>query len=106
MEEDSTIADTTAIVSLAHVRLQVKSRLLRTACCPDKDLVVLVSDVGSECKMSLWKMQGSKRWEVSLGNCEGTGNERSEVSALSWSPDGQYHSSRMAKGNELISVCL
>ncbi|EJD03914.1 uncharacterized protein FOMMEDRAFT_167218 [Fomitiporia mediterranea MF3/22] len=81
MEDDSS-----AIISLATVRLQAKSRLFLTACCPDKDLVVLVSRVGSADKMSLWKMQGSKKWEVDTNKgCSSS----DEVTALNWSPDGQ-----------------
>ncbi|KLO20277.1 hypothetical protein SCHPADRAFT_918366 [Schizopora paradoxa] len=77
-----------AIVSLAYVRLQLKSRLLSTACCPDKDLVVIISRTGTNAgdKMSLWKMQGSKKWEVETG---GGLDEHEEITALGWSPDGQ-----------------
>ena len=80
MEEDAN-----SIVSLATVRLQAKSRLLLTACCPDKDLVVLISRVGTSDKMSLWKMQGSKKWEVDMNKGDGAVDE---VTALNWSPDG------------------
>ncbi|KAL5495217.1 hypothetical protein ACEPAI_680 [Sanghuangporus weigelae] len=82
--EQSTEMDGTTISSLATVRLQAKSRLFLTACCPDKDLVVLISRVGSGDKMSLWKMQGAKKWEVDLSK----GNP-DEVTAVNWSPDGQ-----------------
>ena len=78
-----------AISSLATVRLQAKSRLFLTACCPDKDLVVLISRAGSSDKMSLWKMQGSKKWEVELSSEDG---EPGEVTAVNWSPDGAYSS--------------
>lgn len=84
--EQSMEGDGTAITSLATVRLQAKSRLFLTACCPDKDLVVLISRVGSGDKMSLWKMQGAKKWEVDLG--KGTGAP-DEVTAVNWSPDGE-----------------
>ncbi|KAI5124653.1 hypothetical protein M0805_004261 [Coniferiporia weirii] len=94
------MTDETAIASLATVRLQAKSRLLVTACCPDKDLVVLVSRVGTEDKMSLWKMQGAKKWEVDMSSQADAGAP-SEVTALNWSPDGQtivvaHHPSRIS----------
>lgn len=78
-----------AIVSMAHVRLQLKSRLLSTACCPDKDLVVIISRTGTNVgdKMSLWKMQGSKKWEVETGRGV---DEHEEITALGWSPDGMF----------------
>ena len=79
--------ETTSIVSLANVRLQLKSRLLPSALCPDKDLVVLISQTGNVDKMSLWKMQGSKKWEVDVSPNEA---ERDEITALTWSPDGEH----------------
>lgn len=86
------------ITPLAHVKLQARSRLLRTACCPDKDLVAIVSVAGSERKMSLWKMQGSKKWEVTIS----TGNVDDDVVALTWSPDGE----RVCNMEMLRGLCL
>ncbi|KAH8120371.1 anaphase-promoting complex, cyclosome, subunit 4-domain-containing protein [Phellopilus nigrolimitatus] len=78
--------DATVISSLATVRLQAQSRLLPTACCPDKDLVILISRVGSDDKMSLWNMQGAKKWEVDMNQ---GGSAQDEITALNWSPDGK-----------------
>ena len=89
MEEE----ETTAIVSLAAVRLQSKSCLFPTACCPDKDLVVLVSKAtGADERLSLWKLQGAKKWEVDLvrGAVGADANAEPElVTGLTWSPDGE-----------------
>ncbi|KAJ7487618.1 anaphase-promoting complex, cyclosome, subunit 4-domain-containing protein [Mycena galericulata] len=72
--------------SLAAVHLPSACRLLASACCPDKDLLVLVSRLGGRDRMSLWKMQGSKTWEVDVG----TDDKSSEqIVGLAWSPDGQ-----------------
>ncbi|KAJ6519839.1 anaphase-promoting complex, cyclosome, subunit 4-domain-containing protein [Mycena sanguinolenta] len=72
--------------SLAAVHLPSVCRLLASACCPDKDLLVLVSRLGGRDRMSLWKMQGSKTWEVDVG----TDDKSSEqIVGLAWSPDGQ-----------------
>ncbi|KAJ6575135.1 anaphase-promoting complex, cyclosome, subunit 4-domain-containing protein [Mycena capillaripes] len=72
--------------SLAAVHLPSVCRLLSSACCPDKDLLVLVSRLGGRDRMSLWKMQGSKTWEVDVG----TDDKSSEqIVGLAWSPDGQ-----------------
>ncbi|KAJ7706158.1 anaphase-promoting complex, cyclosome, subunit 4-domain-containing protein [Mycena rosella] len=72
--------------SLAAVHLPSICRLLASACCPDKDLLVLVSRLGGRDRMSLWKMQGSKTWEVDVG----TDDKSSEqIVGLAWSPDGQ-----------------
>ncbi|KAJ4484101.1 anaphase-promoting complex, cyclosome, subunit 4-domain-containing protein [Lentinula lateritia] len=69
--------------SLAAVQLPLSSRLLASACCPDKDLLVLVTRLGGHDRMSLWKMQGSKTWEIDVS----TSSER--IVGVAWSPDGQ-----------------
>lgn len=72
--------------SLSAVHLPSVCRLLASACCPDKDLLVLVSRLGGRDRMSLWKIQGSKTWEVDVG----TDDQSSEqIVGLAWSPDGQ-----------------
>ena len=81
----------TCIASLASVRLHSSSRVLRSASCPDKDLVVLITNDGVTEKMSLWKIQGSKKWEVDIVLDDGV---KDEITALAWSPDGtptQFH---------------
>lgn len=76
----------TVISSLATVRLHSTSRLLPSACCPDKDLIVLVTNDGVTEKMSLWKVQGSKKWEVDITQ---EGNVKDEIAAITWGPDGE-----------------
>ncbi|KAH7930991.1 hypothetical protein BV22DRAFT_1027754 [Leucogyrophana mollusca] len=72
--------------SLAVLQLPSPCRLLASACCPDKDLVVLVSRLGGRDKMSLWKMQGSKKWEIDVG----TDDRATEgIAGLAWSASGQ-----------------
>lgn len=88
--DESAIEDNTVISSLANVRLQAKSRLLKNSCCPDKDLVALVSHTGDEEKLSLWKLQGSKKWEIDMDYGELNGETiTGEINALNWSPDGR-----------------
>lgn len=79
--------DLNAFASLAVLQLPSQSRLLTTACCPDKDLVVLLSRLGGKDKMSLWKMQGSKKWEVGMGTDD---TKAEDIVGLAWSPDGEY----------------
>ncbi|KAJ3750355.1 anaphase-promoting complex, cyclosome, subunit 4-domain-containing protein [Lentinula detonsa] len=69
--------------SLATVQLSSPSRLLVSACCPDKDLLVIITRLGGHDRMSLWKMQGSKTWEVDVS----TNSER--IVGIAWSPDGR-----------------
>ena len=72
-------------VSLAKLSLPSFSRLLRSACCPDKDLVVIISPQNGKDHVSLWKMQGSKKWQVDVHSV----SVRSEtIVDLAWSPDG------------------
>jgi len=77
--------ESNAFASLAILHLPSACRLLASACCPDKDLVVLISRLGGQDRMSLWKMQGSKTWEVEVGTDE---NASEQIVGLAWSPDG------------------
>jgi len=72
-------------VSLAKLQLPVSSRLLPSACCPDKDLVVTISPQNGKDHVTLWKMQGSKKWEVDVRS-DSVRNEA--IVDLAWSPDG------------------
>jgi anaphase-promoting complex subunit 4 len=78
-----------AFASIAVLQLPSQSRLLASACCPDKDLVVLISRLGGKDRMSLWKMQGSKKWEVDVGTEEASVEE---IVGIAWSPDGKSES--------------
>jgi anaphase-promoting complex subunit 4 len=79
--------DTNAFTSLAEVQLQPACRILRSACCPDKDLVILVSRLGGKDRLALWKIQGSKKWEVDVASDQNGGQEIVDVA---WSPDGKF----------------
>lgn len=78
--------NTNAFALLATLQLPSTCRLLASACCPDKDLVVLISRVGSKDRMSLWKMQGSKKWDVDVGS---SSTKSVEIVGVAWSPDGK-----------------
>ncbi|KAF9044704.1 hypothetical protein BDZ89DRAFT_1155514 [Hymenopellis radicata] len=73
-----------AFSSLSVVQLAAPSRLLPSACCPDKDLVVLVSRLGTQERLSLWKLSGTKSWEVDI-----TSGNDDHVVDVAWSPDGR-----------------
>ena len=74
-----------AILSLAHLQLPASSRLLPSSWCPDKDLLVVVPRSGNKDRLSLWKMQGSKKWEVDVDSDNAT---QSAIVDIAWSPDG------------------
>ncbi|TFK41138.1 anaphase-promoting complex, cyclosome, subunit 4-domain-containing protein [Crucibulum laeve] len=77
---------TTAFTALRAVHLPSASRLLASSCCPDKDLVVLLSRLGGIDRISLWNSGScTKVWEVDIGD----ENNSAQVIALAWSPDGQ-----------------
>lgn len=69
---------------LASFRLPSAVRLLPTALCPDKDLLVLVTSVDNKDRLSLWNLQGSRKWEVEVDT---SGPHPEEIVALAWSPD-------------------
>ncbi|KAI0307739.1 anaphase-promoting complex, cyclosome, subunit 4-domain-containing protein [Multifurca ochricompacta] len=73
-------------VSLAKLPLPLSSRLLPAACCPDKDLVVTISPQNGKDHITLWKMQGSKKWEVDVRS-DSVRNET--IVDLAWCPNGQ-----------------
>ena len=76
-----------AFASLAVLQMPPFSRLLPASCCPDKDLVLVISRLGGKDRLSLWKMQGSKKWEIDIYT-DGSHNE--EIVDLAWSPNGEY----------------
>ena len=76
-----------AFTSIASLRLPTTSRVLRSSWCPDKDLLVIVTRPGGRDKLSLWKMQGSKKWEVDFDR-DILGIET--VIDIAWSPDGEW----------------
>ncbi|KAF5370216.1 hypothetical protein D9615_010061 [Tricholomella constricta] len=73
---------------LSLLQFPSSTRLLTSACCPDKDLVVLISRLGGRDRLSLWNYShGSKAWEVDVG--VGDESVLAEITGLAWSPDGQ-----------------
>jgi anaphase-promoting complex subunit 4 len=77
--------ETNAFSQISALYLPSVSRLLLPACSPDKDLVALISRLGGKDRLSLWKMQRSKKWEVDVGTDQ---NRSEEIVALAWSPSG------------------
>jgi anaphase-promoting complex subunit 4 len=69
---------------LASFQLPSAARLLPTALCPDKDLLLLVTSLNNKDRLSLWNLQGSKKWEVEV---DASGPNPEEIVALTWSPD-------------------
>ena len=69
---------------LASFRLPSAARLLPTSLCPDKDLLLLITSVNNKDRLSLWNIQGSKKWEVEV---DLVGPNPEEIVALTWSPD-------------------
>ncbi|KDQ08489.1 hypothetical protein BOTBODRAFT_191754 [Botryobasidium botryosum FD-172 SS1] len=74
--------------SLANAIVAANSRLYYTSWCPRLDIFVVVTRVDGKDKLSLWKMAGSRIWEVAVAKDI---VEREEVSGVCWSPDGMDH---------------
>ena len=72
---------------LASFRLPSAARLLPTALCPDKDLLLLITNLNDKDRLSLWNLQGSKKWEVEV---DASGSSPEGIVALTWSPDCAY----------------
>ena len=83
----------TTIASVATIQLPSTSRILPTAWCPDKDLLVVASHP-HQGKLTLYKMQGSKKWELTIKphpSFEKKSDE-ADVVDVAWSPDGMSSS--------------
>jgi anaphase-promoting complex subunit 4 len=76
-----------SFVLLGEFAVPPKTYLSQGACNPEKDLVLLIHCSESRDTLSLWKLQGSKRWEIDVvGNFDVNGSLRH----ISWSPDGTF----------------
>jgi len=76
----------TSFSQLGQFYVAPGSRLLPGACNSEKDLVILVQRGESRDTISLWRLQGTKRWEIDvIANHDATGRVR----GVTWSPDGK-----------------
>ncbi|TBU35229.1 anaphase-promoting complex, cyclosome, subunit 4-domain-containing protein [Dichomitus squalens] len=91
----------TTIAPVATIQLPAASRVLRTSWCPDKDLLVVTTHVSHQEKMTLYKMQGSKKWEVTI-QPQLLGKTEAEVVGVAWSPDVQ--SIAVASNPPMVSI--
>ncbi|THV04922.1 hypothetical protein K435DRAFT_835171 [Dendrothele bispora CBS 962.96] len=72
-----------SFASYGVVHLATPCHFIPEACCPDKDLVLLVTRVGGRDRMGLWTLSGTKTWEIDPS----PSSER--IISCAWSPDGQ-----------------
>ena len=79
----------TTIVPVATIRLPNPSRILHASWCPDKDLLLVISRVAGKARMTLYKMQGTKTWEVALQH-PAQPKVQEEIVSVTWSPDGMH----------------
>ncbi|KAH9849773.1 anaphase-promoting complex, cyclosome, subunit 4-domain-containing protein [Lenzites betulinus] len=77
----------TTIAPVATIALPNPARILKASWCPDKDLLVVLSSFAHQQKLALWKMSGSKKWEIDLPGNSDTKVE--EIVDIAWSPDVQ-----------------
>lgn len=78
-----------AFASIANTFFPTEARVLPSSWCPDKDLLALITNVAGKDRLSLWKMQGSKIWEVDVHPDATEGSTESRIVDISWSPDSQ-----------------
>lgn len=77
--------DNGSFIELGSFSVEARTRLTPGACNPSKDLLLLIHRQEQRDSVSLWKLQGTKRWEVdTVANFEQTGF----LQNLAWSPDG------------------
>ncbi|KAG9055773.1 hypothetical protein FS842_001229 [Serendipita sp. 407] len=91
---------------LGAFTVSADARLVPGACNPEKDLVLLIHHTDPRSTISLWKLQGTKRWEIdAVANFDQTGWLRQ----VAWSPDGEKfalgHSARRITVHSLADGC-
>ncbi|KAG6899924.1 hypothetical protein C0993_005314 [Termitomyces sp. T159_Od127] len=80
---------TSSLSALGILQTPPSTRLLASACCPDKDLIVLISRLGGRDRLGLWNYShGSKVWEVDVG----VGDEGQSIVAVHNPPLVTLHS--------------
>ena len=73
----------------ANVAFASRGRIIHSSWCPDKDLLVVIVRVAGKDRLSLWKMQGSKIWEVDIVAEAADASTESTVIDVTWSPDSK-----------------
>lgn len=86
------MSESQAFAPIANVAFSSSARILSSSWCPDKDLIVVVLRVANKDRLSLWKMQGSKIWEVEVDAeaAEGAGSAETSIAGVAWSPDSEH----------------
>lgn len=91
---------------LGEFAVPPKTILVQGACNPEKDLVLLIHHSDARDTLSLWKLQGSKRWEVDVVGNFGTS---SSLRHVSWSPNGDKfalsHSLQRLTVHDVLDGC-
>ncbi|KAJ3554550.1 hypothetical protein NM688_g3049 [Phlebia brevispora] len=80
--------DSQAFKTCSTVKFSSAARLLPSSWCPDKDLVLVVTNVAGKDRLALWPREGGRKmWEVDINR---EASEGSEVTGVAWSPDGLH----------------
>ena len=80
----SSIMQANPFLSLAVVQLPPNARILPSSWCPDKDLLLVITRQRSKDRISLYRMQGTKVWEVEF---DADTPDELEIVDIAWSPD-------------------
>ena len=75
-------------LSLAVVPLPPNARILPSSWCPDKDLLVVITRPRTKDRISLYKMQGTKVWEVEF---DADSPDELQIVDVAWSPDCEWY---------------
>lgn len=74
---------------LTDFALPSSSKLFPLSWCPTMDLFVIAIPLGNRHRLTLWKMGGSKVWDVEVARLEnGIDGETQSINGVAWSPDG------------------
>lgn len=74
---------------LADVSFPASSKLFPASWCPTMDLFVMAVPLSNRHRLGLWKMGGTKVWDVEVAKLtEGATEQTHSIVNVAWSPDG------------------
>jgi anaphase-promoting complex subunit 4 len=86
MVSEAASASDSVFSLIGSLHLPTPSRLPENACCPNKDLIIVIMGGGLKEKMLLLNLEGNKKWETEAVS---DGMDRNRIMSVAWSPDGE-----------------
>ncbi|KIO23930.1 hypothetical protein M407DRAFT_26630 [Tulasnella calospora MUT 4182] len=83
------LANCESFARLADVSFPASSKLFSSSWCPTMDLFVMAVPLSNRHRLGLWKMGGTKVWDIEVAKLtEGSTEQTHSIVNVAWSPDG------------------